>query len=1021
MKNSALNTDELTYEIYKNTEEKSAYRPVIDRFSKKGSFKNTLFDCFKSVKIFILRAWDYFFVSIFILLIFGISLAVNDVYPFGKNAMAGYDMLAQVSPFIEHLFDVFEGKSSLFYSTAISGGTDVFGTMAYCMISPFTWIFLLFGKGNVYYGVGIVLPLKLIFVSFAALYFLHKQKNIPKPIAALFSLLYAFSGYTFVANTYINWVDLMIYMPFVAINYKKLVETGKIWGFAISYALMIYTCFSLSSFAMLLVFLIIFCYGVIVKHPNKKEVLAKSCLGLLLAVGLSLPVMVPSFIAYLSSKRSTGLFENLFANLNATHLYRKITYIVSDATFLFLMLVYFIKNGFKRPIDRFLFITGVILLMPILVDECCNLLNGGSYLSYSLRFGFLNAFYELFIAARLVSESSLALTDKKVDTDGITPRLDGDRTTLDAPSPLKDNLLKAEKAKSLRNNIIFGTALTLIAVGAILYLVFSDKVIELVDKIYKKTDESYSYEFYSVFAHSLGGLEVIGPYAVILAILFSVALLFYKKRLCGKEVISIILCVVMAAQLSFYGLSLVKGNLYDTKYYDGFNQMVNLINGENVGADNNDLIGDVGKGATTTGASEYYRIKDTEDAFTACLPLATHTNSFGVFSSVADRRNFTATDFFDYRGNGINSAKSAGGMFLGDMLLGYKYYVFKNEGDNADISHVDRYYLEKLDGYDKNGLSAYKNNAVFPTAFTVKGKDLDFKGLSLAQKYDKLYNFLGGNGSLYDEYDLELTDSYDTDITKLDDGVIKISVRIRDKDCYWFLSTDFSEDCDVRYCRTGVYDDGDAVKLEKGGDILFSYYKYSSAAYVATLKDYSKKLTVEDVKNHCKVYGISAKKIYNPYDGDEEVYDAVWKNKADFTIKNGNTFNITANAADDGTYLFLSFVALDGHKAYVNGKEAQFIDNGLDLMLLKLDKGENNVVIKYRSPYIKYAVFGLIGALLVCASVIFILKSKRLKGFFNTAIYYMAIVLFIAVLGFFIIFPTAVFLVKFVKLIIGLF
>lgn len=968
------NNDCITYDDDENIREKCAYKPVIGQSEENNAAIKRPLCVLKSMKNFLFKNWDYFFVAIFILIIFAVTLALNGVFPFGKNTMAGYDMLAQVSPFIEHLFDVFDGKSSLFYSPAIAGGTDVFGTMAYCMISPFTWIFLFFGKGNVYYGVGIVLPLKLIAVSFSALYFLGTFKNIPKPVGVLFALLYAFSGYTFVANTYINWIDLMIYMPFVAISYKKLVKTGKIWGFAIAYALMIYTCFSLASFAMLIVFLIIFCYVFLVERENRKEVLIKSCLGLLAAVGIALPVMVPSFIAYLSSKRSTGLFDNLFSDLDSTHLYRKFTYIVSDTLFLFLTLVYFIKNGFKRPIDRFLFITGGLLMMPVLVDECCNLLNGGAYLSYSLRFGFLNAFYELYVAARLVQETSANAKAVQADTEPI------------------------RQTKSLKNNIIFGTILALIAAGAILYLVFSDQVISLVDKIYKKVDENASYDFYPVFAHSLGGLEVLGPFALILALLFSLSILFYKKRLCGVRIICGILCCVFASQLSFYSLSLVKGNVYDPKYYDDYNEIVRLI-----------------------GDDEYYRIKDTEDAFTACVPLATHTNSFGVFSSVADKRNFIATDFFDYRGNGINSAKSTGGMFLGDMLLGYKYYFYKHAEDDEDLSYVNRYYLEKMEELEQNGLSAYKNNAVFPTAFTVKSCDLDFDGLNYAQKYDKLYNFLGGSGSVCEPYELDLTDNYDTDIEQLDDGVFKISVRIKTKDSYWFLSTDFPDGYDIRYCRTKVYSDADAVKLEQNGDILFSYYKYSGAAYVATLKDYSGKLTAEDVKAYCKTYGIQAKKFYNPYDGDEEIYDIVWQNKADFKKENGNTFKIKATAADDDTYLFVSFVALDGHEVFVNGKKAELIDNGLGLMLLKLEKGENEVVIRYHTPYIKYAVFGLIAALLVCGLVIFILKNKTLKRFTNTAIYVMAIALFALVLGFFIIFPTAVFIVKLVKLLIGLF
>ena len=81
-------------------------------------------------------------VSLFILAVFAIMLAVYGIYPFGSYSLSSYDMNAQVAPFIEHFFDVIDGKSSLFYSYAIAGGADVFGTLAYCCISPFTFLFL---------------------------------------------------------------------------------------------------------------------------------------------------------------------------------------------------------------------------------------------------------------------------------------------------------------------------------------------------------------------------------------------------------------------------------------------------------------------------------------------------------------------------------------------------------------------------------------------------------------------------------------------------------------------------------------------------------------------------------------------------------------------------------------------------------------------------------------------------------------------------------------------------------------
>ena len=139
---------------------------------------------------FISREWLYFAVPILIFaLFFGILYSMS-IYPFGTDNMSNYDLLAQIVPFYEHFYDVLSGKSNLFYSPAIAGGADVFGTLAYCAVSPFTFIFLFFGKTTVYNAISFVLPLKLSCVACSAIYFIRKHfKNIQEWTVLMLSLL----------------------------------------------------------------------------------------------------------------------------------------------------------------------------------------------------------------------------------------------------------------------------------------------------------------------------------------------------------------------------------------------------------------------------------------------------------------------------------------------------------------------------------------------------------------------------------------------------------------------------------------------------------------------------------------------------------------------------------------------------------------------------------------------------------------------------------------------------------------
>ena len=945
-------------------DKKSAYKPVIGENCQISSNEKSQNKVAVLLKNFFFKYWHFLFSALFITILYTVSLILNKVYPFGKNTVASYDMLAQICPFIEHLFDVIDKKASLFYTTAVAGGADVFGTIAYCLVSPFTPLFLLFGRGNVYYGVAFVLPLKLICIAVSALYFIGKTfPHIPKKVSVLLALLYTFTGYTFVANTYINWVDFLIYLPFVVIGFEKLYKEGKVLYFSISYALMIYTCFSIASFAMILVFMLIVVFAIIVcKHP--KQFLAKSCIALLLSVAFALPIMVPAFMAYINSGRSSGLFENLYNDLTIDPLYTKITFIFADVLFVFLTIYYFIKNRFNRPIDRFLFISLVILFVPILIDESCNLLNAGSYMGYALRFGFLTSFYFFYVASRLINEYYETRSEQVLLT----------------------------KKPSIPLNAVF----CLISLIPILFVIFSNQIMGLINDISLKHFDT-PYDFYPIFCHGLGGLEFIGPFAIAICLPLIATLFFAGKKFINTKVITISLAIVFATQLGFYSFALVKGNVFTPTYYDQASNVLNSIDDEN------------------------YRIKDTTDAFTACLPMTLHTNEFSVFSSVIDKTNFTAPQFFDFKGNGKNVIKSANGMFLGDMLLSNKYFLHRDDKktSHAYDSKINYYFVERLDHTEQENFVGYINHASFPNAFIVKGGDLDFEGLNYAQKLNKLYNFLGGEGEFLNEYTLVCNDEYDTDIVKNDDGTFSVSARIKTKESFWFMTTDFAPEFDITYTLKTAYFKESSHKLAPGEDILFDYYKYANASYPVTFKDATGKLTESDIINSCKVYGAPARKIYDTDDEDKEVFDIVWENQVPLTLTK-NTFTVNIKNAKAGEHLFLNYVALSGHQVYVNGTKVDFVENGLDLMLIPLTEGDNLVTIVYRSPYIKYIVFGLIAGLLL-GFACFVLLNKKVFKVLNGAIYVCAICLFIAVVGFFLIFPFSVFVVKFFKLIFGLF
>lgn len=906
-------------------------------------------------------------IFVFISLVFAVALKVNGIYPFGKSVMSSYDMLAQVAPFIEHFFDVIDGKSSLFYSFSIAGGADVFGTLAYCCISPFTFVFLLFGKGNVYYGTSIVLPLKIICIGISAYVYLRKRfKNLSPLWRIALSLSYAFCGYLYVSNTYINWVDILIYIPVLAWGFRKLVKTGQKGTFIVGLCLIIYTCFSIACFSLLIIYplAIAYCYIVVPKAERRKTIV-DLVLALCLAVAFSLPVLIPALYAYLVSGRSSGLFNGLFGELKPDPLYYKISYIFTDGLTLFFTFAYLVKNGVKRPIDRFLLFAALITLMPILCDECCIVLNFGSYNSYAMRFGFLNGFYFLFVAAKFLNGFAAG---KEVAAEGGT---DGSETedisngkTLNQKPSADNRFLK----------IFFPVSLAVLCIGALVGGYFLC-VAAQGDKIEKW--------FSSRFAHSLGGLEVTAIVFGIVAIiaLYGAFLIKYKKI--NRRFFAIIMLVIVCGQSAFYTENLVYGNKKETTDFDRIGVLTDFVK--------------------TIDDGEYSRIKMKQDYLTADMPFALHTQAYSVFSSVIDDKNYAPARFFAYGGNGSNTIKSYYGTFFGDCILGNRYYISNSASVERNYTAVVGYDVDKNGNkLDTGDYRLYKNNYAFPNAFVVGGRagDFntdDFKNGNLYDKYSVLVKALGGKEATVDVATSPIR------VSALEDGAYRLSYTRNELGNY-FVVLDFGDKTPAKYSLGSGENKYD---VENNSVCL---YKFGSNYSTFTLYFDDATLTADDVRNGVSLYCITDETV--------KAISAGAQARAGKSKLSAGKISVTASA-EEGEYLFLNYIALPGHRATVNGKAVDIDDNLLGFMLIPLEKGENNIVVSYSSPYVKYAVFGLIAALLVgFAYFILTKKTNIFGGGFAKVIHIAALALCAVVVAIFMVFPLGVFVYKFVYFVI---
>ena len=916
----------------------------------------------KKISAFFDKYYALFFAPILVGCLYMTVLAMSGVAPFGdKYTAASYDLSAQICPFIEHLFDVFQGKSTLTYSYAIVGGADVTGTFLYFFISPFSFLFLIFGDGKVAHASSIVMLCKLMAIAFSGAWFAKTQfKHIPDYICVIVGGVYAYCGYMFVANTYINWMDFIIYMPFCAAAFRHFVKTDKFLPFSILVGCCIYTCFSIACFSLFTVFPALVAYALIcVEKERKNHFIAYLALSFVVAILIALPILAPALGAYMRGARGGELFENVwkgfavssdgtigafdnsstFIESYTESLYRKWSYIICDSVFVALTFFWFIRTGLKDKFAKFMLVAAVLTLLPLIVDESMNLLNMGSYMSYALRFGFLNALYFLGGACLALDgwcyDKACAYDGRSLYEDVKAVDKADEKTAVSVEKNeneggMYENITKTVSIKAKEGVALKRKIPSYICMGVLVALaLFSMAIIALLCLngglkafwgIFIKNQETLDSlnGFSSRFAHSLGGAEALVIPFVLVVVVTAIGCCMAALRKVSPRFLSFILIGIVGVQVVFLNCHLVTGNASTQHVKVGHYQEISAILNER--------------------EEKYFRVKDVNDKLTACVPFSGNANSFSVFSSVIDKDNFATYQLFGYLGNGKNSFKSGHNTSksnrsdeFGDAFMGYKYFLCyvnpsssKTAEEQLTTVEKNKPYLQKVTELNDKGETVhlkrgdfyvYENTIVFPMGFRVSGDPYRFVSANTNNRTNRKKN----QAALY-EY-------------------------LRGENLVRFTNNEF-----------------------------------------VTIKSAT------------------------------ELSEYLWDKAADVEVSAGQ---ITARVtAEKGEHLLLNFVASKGYKVTVNGKPAELLDNDLKFLSVALEEGENEVVFTYSSPYVKYAAVGFGGGALALVLLWLIIKKTKLVQRLEGVIAWAGIVVAVTVVAFFMLYPTCVFIVKLFYLIL---
>ena len=197
----------------------------------------------------------YFKSIIITLLTLLVIFCIRGLYPFGNETVSNADGGQAFLPAYYNLWDILHGKMGIFFNLNVGAGTNIYDfTTIYSFLSPLNWIVALSSRNNVVYFMNYVLIIKLLFIALtSSILFKKLFKNVSDNTIALFSLLYALSGYTIVYCTNYSWLDAVGLFPLIIYGLFNIIEKKGIRLYVITLTLSLLFSFYISYMTILFI------------------------------------------------------------------------------------------------------------------------------------------------------------------------------------------------------------------------------------------------------------------------------------------------------------------------------------------------------------------------------------------------------------------------------------------------------------------------------------------------------------------------------------------------------------------------------------------------------------------------------------------------------------------------------------------------------------------------------------------------------------------------------------------------
>lgn len=847
-------------------------------------------------------------------IVFFLLFFIEEVIPFGAYSSTLYDSCHQYVPFLTEYYDKLKTGSSLQFTLSAGLGQDFWLIWSYYLSSPFNLLLLLFKRDNILLAINIITVLKIATCSLSATYYFRKKYNRIDISTLAFGLCYAFGAYVMAYFYNIMWMDVIIIFPILILCFEKMMKNEK--KAVLKYCLCLAYCL-LTNFYLSIpvcIFLIMY-FFVFIKSVLKDFLVSglKFAGSSLLSAGLAGIVIIPN--AYYFIK---GMAESTSS---------------TGAEFKVL-------ENFFTFMSRHLYLTDTQVDMSF--KSGANVYCGTIIILLLFLYVFNT---QVKLSERIKKLIVIGILFLSMNIEVLTYIWHG----FDYPT-------------GYVNRFSFIYIFMLISIGYDCYInlkkftkfqvfgaIISNYLMIIYCYIYQgMNDEIDEYKMISYIAT----MVILGLYSLLM---IGFKFKKIKKKMFVAATSRIIICELIFYSIfafTSYGLANTE-SLYP--YAENYKALGRLITDED----------------------EYRSDIDLRKISNECVEYGLNGMSF--FSSTVDSDFAGIINKLGHRA-GSNFYTVKGNNNLTQMLFNLKYlYNESNYYSNCTSINTNG----KIHLYENNYDTSY--GYLFDTSYEDFFYDTNDNPFQLQNKlvdeatngnvqfiYEPIPNSeikvaSAGTNFAYGSY------TFNKDVT--DNYYCKVAYE-KQKDIIYELNIDYiatsTDDIAINIDPANAY----ACNVKINDSIYFSDYKTSNEMVtIGGIKEGDEitvniKIEEDATSGNIKCYFAK----YNSTQFDN-FYNYITQTPIDFTKTEDGHFELNVTNSEEKT-LFLSLPYLEGWSATDNGKPVEILSENY-FVLLHLEPGEHNIVLKYNTPMLNYGIIISILSVIIFISLIFIKKKEK--------------------------------------------